>query len=76
MKEKTFEELTKPYRFYGANSLEELIIEENVLTLLQQVREATSEEFCQALLGVTLPAEAVKKIGKIVTTTDRILTDK
>lgn len=44
MKEKTFEELTRPYRFYGANSLEELIIEENVLKLLQQVREATIAE--------------------------------
>lgn len=40
--------------------------------IMQQVREATSEEFCQALLGVNLPAETVKKIGKIVTTTDRI----
>lgn len=42
----------------------------------KQVREATSEEFCQALLGVTLPAETVKKIGKIVNTTDRIKTEK
>ena len=44
MKEKTFEELTKPYRYYGANSLEELIIKENVLKLMQQVREATIAE--------------------------------
>ena len=78
MKEKTFEELIEQYSYRGNYiSSEKVVGEEAVLALMQQVREATSEEFCQALLGVNLPAETVMKIGNIVTTTDRIkLTDK
>ena len=75
--EKTFEELiADKVTQQQTRDGQYTIYPDDVLELLQQVREATSEEFCQALLGVNLPAETVKKIGKIVTTTDRILTDK
>lgn len=76
--EKTLEELIEENKkvefsnedpFYNPNYVIDI---NDVLKLLQQVREATSEEFCQAILGVTLPAETVMKIGKIVTATDRI----
>ena len=73
MKEKTFEELTKPYRYYGANSLEELIIKENVLKLMQQVREATIAE-CEDIASRIDDAFVYEAINKLPT--DRILTDK
>lgn len=42
--------------------------------LMKKVREATTEEFCDALLDVSLPAETVKKIGQIIKSKDAIKT--
>lgn len=74
--EKTFEELIDDKAYFN-RWLKELTESETELIkeLMQQVREATNEEWCQAFLGVTLPAEAVNKIGAIITKPNSIKTD-
>lgn len=71
MKEKTFEELIIE-KFSEDGVIKMSFSRNEMIEMMQQVREATNEEWSQAFLGVTLPAEVVKIIGQIVTNTDRI----
>lgn len=73
--EKTFEELIKEHEWYDRSDYakkEPLLDKINVLNLLQQVREATGNEFLKAMEGVDLPMVTTMKIITIMATTDRI----
>lgn len=73
--EKTFEELIEKYTFYDRSDYakkEPLLDKADVIQLLQQVREATGNEFLKAMEGVDLPIVTTMKMMAIMTTTDRI----
>lgn len=73
--EKTLEELIENYTFYDRSDFsqkEPLLDKADVLQLLQQVREATGNEFLKAMEGVDLPIVTTMKIMVIMATTDRI----
>ena len=73
--EKTFEELMHnkfdALEHYGGFKLSTK--QQNaILELLQQVREATGNEFLKAMEGVDLPIVTTMKITAIMATNDRI----
>lgn len=67
--EKTFEELIEE----GLSTIDDFDdVPVLMLKLLQQVREATGNEFLKAMEGVDLPIVTTMKIMVIMATTDRI----
>lgn len=68
--EKTFEELIRKHQYFTTAGT--AITKENAMKLLQQVREATGNEFLKAMEGVDLPMVTTMKIMAIMATTDRI----
>lgn len=52
------------------------VMQQKVIAAMVQVKSCTVDEFCDALLGVNLPAETVKKIGKIIEARDSIKTEQ
>ena len=74
--EKTFEELVEQSMNWDFDFLT-VDTKEGILQLMQQVREATGNEFLKAMEGVDLPIVTTMKIMAIMATTDRIkLTDE
>ena len=70
MTEKTFEELIRTHE--KIERMKGYISCQDAEKLLQQVREATGNEFIKALEGVDLPMVTTMKIMAIMATTDRI----